>query len=367
MFARDTEIIENVEVQIPYAYVRDSDIFPSSGIEILRSLGLMGLNVPIEYGGKGLGQGHGNFEILEILKKIGAHDLSLGRIYEGHLNALLLIERYGTLSQKQELFLQAISGKLFGIWNSELPMEPLKYQSSDKGNILEGAKVFCSGATKVHRPIVTAAGAEGTQMVVLHMDEYELHEDMTYWNPMGMKSSISCRFDFTGIKFQDEQVLGGAYDYVNEPDFTSGAVRFAAVQLGGAEAAIRVTVQHLNAMKRTGASEQIARLGRLAILRETGQVWLTKIGEAMDERYANPSKAMHLANMFRTITREICEEILSICEMSVGLQGMMAPHPLERIHKDLNVYLKQPGPDRTFSAIGTTFIKDYPLNENNDD
>ncbi len=56
--------------------------------------------------------------------------------------------------------------------------------------------------------------------------------------------------------------------------------------------------------------------------------------------------------MVRTVVREICEEVLKICSMAVGLQGMMRPHPLERIQKDLNVYLKQPGPDRALSETG---------------
>ncbi len=353
-------------VGIPDSYIAESDQFPSSGIELLHSMGLMAINVPSQYGGKGLGWNQGNIKILETLKTIGSHDLSLGRIYEGHLNALLLIDRFGTPRQKREYFQQAISGYIFGIWNSEFPTEPLKFRPSKDGYELEGAKVFCSGATNIHRPIVTADGPEGSRMVVLSMDEYDLRGDMTYWNPMGMKSSVSCRFDFPGIKFGQDQLLGDAYDYVSEPDFTGGAARFAAVQLGGAEAAIRTTVQHLDKMDRTGAPEQIARLAKLAILRETGNLWLQYCGRAMDSRYTDPTGCMHQSNMFRSVTREICEEVLKICEMSVGLQGMMEPHPLERIHRDLSVYLKQPGPDRTLSAIGKTFSKNYSAHPHNE-
>lgn len=344
---------------IPDRYVADSDQFPLSGIELLRSMGLMAINVPLHHGGKGLGQDHGNIKILETLKTVGSYDLSLGRIYEGHLNALLLIDRFGSSDQKKEYFHQAISGSIFGIWNSEFPSEPLRFLPSKDGYELEGAKVFCSGASKIHRPIVTAEGPGGSRMIVLSMDEYDLEEDMTYWRPMGMKASVSCRFDFIGIRFEKSQILGDAYDYVSEPDFTGGAARFAAVQLGGAEAAIRATVRHLNKMDRTGAPEQIARMAQLAMLLETGNLWLQDTGKAMDGRYTDPSGFMHRSNMFRSITREICEKVLKLCEMSVGLQGMMEPHPLERIHRDLSVYLKQPGPDRTLNAVGKAFAENY--------
>lgn len=326
----------------------------------MKTLELMALNVPLEFGGRGIGNGSGNRELLETLKKIGAHDLSLGRIYEGHINALLLIATFGTREQKREYLRQAVSGKLFGIWNSELPSEPLTFKPLQKSFHLKGAKVFCSGASNVDRPIVTAEGPQGSYMVILHLDDYEIPEDYTYWRPLGMKSSVSCRFDLTGKTFPQKQILGNPSDYVQEPDFSGGSVRFAAVQLGGAEAAIRETIRHLERLGRIGAPEQIMRLARLSILRETGTLWLEGAGRAMDKKQENPSGYKHFANMFRTVTREICEEVLKVCEMSVGLQGMMKPHPLERIHRDLSVYLKQPGPDRVFTEVGKNFIETYP-------
>lgn len=170
-----------------------------------------------------------------------------------------------------------------------------------------------------------------------------------------MKSSVSCRFDFSGKNFEEGQIVGKAYNYVAEPDFSGGAARFATVQLGGAEAALRATFEHLERMDRTNATEQVSRLARLSILRETGNLWLSEMGKVMDRRYKSPSECVRYANMFRTVVREICEETLQLCEFSVGLQGMIAPHPLERIHRDLSVYLKQPGPDRVLQQIGSTF------------
>ena len=348
------------QCSIPEYYTTDTENFPKEGIGLLQSLDLMGLNIPTEFGGRGLDGNFGNVELLQTLKKIGAYDLSLGRVYEGHLNALALIGNFGTLAQRETYFLEALSGKLFGIWNSELPSERLMFKSSGNRFLLKGAKVFCSGASHVHRPIVTAEGKEGSQMVILHLDEYDLHEDFSYWRPLGMKASVSCRFDFSGLRFPKEQLLGGTYDYVSEPDFTGGAVRFAAVQLGGAEAAIRATLRHLKKMGRSQAPEQVRRLGQLSVLRETGNLWLKGAAKAMDARDENPSGCMYYANMFRTVARDICEEVLQLCEMSVGLQGMMQPHPLERIHRDLSVYLKQPGPDRALSAAGKAFAQSYP-------
>ncbi|MGB6151036.1 MAG: acyl-CoA dehydrogenase family protein [Pricia sp.] len=323
---------------IPEHYADFGHRYPMEGIQILKSSALLCANIPSNFGGGGLGEESGNAKLLDILKTIGSYDLSLGRIYEGHLNALLLISRHASQRQKELFFKEAQRGKLFGIWNSEMPSEPLRYKRAGGKFELTGAKVFCSGATNIDRPIVTADGKEGTYMTVLEMDKLQLKEDMTYWKPMGMKSSVSCRFDFTGVSVTDDKIVGEPYAYVGEPDFTAGAARFAAVQLGGAEAAIRTTVCHLQKLDRSAAPEQAHRLGKLAMLRETGRMWTKNIGKTLDERYNSSSVSLYQVNMYRTIAREICEKVLSLCEMSVGLQGMMQPHALERIHRDLTVY-----------------------------
>ena len=259
-------------------YTLNDIAFPIESFEYLRKNRLLIANVPKKYGGWGLGSPFDNTALLRILFNVGSHDLSLGRIYEGHVNAILLIDTYGTDNQKQKYFNDAINGQLFGIWNSELPSEILKYSSDRDVLTLHGAKVFCSGSKYVKKPIVTAQGKEGTHMIILDLENYQLEEDLTYWQPVGMKSSVSCRFDFSGKTFNKEQILGQVYDYVCEPYFSGGAARFAAVQLGGAAAAIKSTIDHLKKLNRATAAEQNTRLAKLAMLQQTGEVWLNHIG-----------------------------------------------------------------------------------------
>jgi len=338
-------------------YIRNNEEFPLEGLDRLRDHGVLTANIPQDYNGWGWGESSHNAELLELLRYVGSHDLSLGRVFEGHVNALLLINNFGSEHQKAHYFAEALEGKLFGIWNSELPSEALKFAPHNQGYLLEGAKIFCSGANNVVRPIVTAQGEDGNQMIILHLDDYNLIEDYKFWQPFGMKASVSCRFNLEGQSFSENQLLGNSYDYVQEPDFSGGAARFAAVQLGGAHAAVKATIAHLKKLQRTEASEQITRVAKLTVLLETGDLWLKQAGAALDNRSNDSAFCVHYSNMFRSVIRDICEEVLKTCEMSVGLQGMMKPHDLERIHRDLTVYLKQPGPDSAFSAIGDYILK----------
>ena len=69
--------------------------FPQEDIADLARLGLLAAPVPVEHGGAGLGTEPGAGTLAEVLRLVGYGSLALGRLYEGHVNALQLIARYG--------------------------------------------------------------------------------------------------------------------------------------------------------------------------------------------------------------------------------------------------------------------------------
>src|SRR6185437_15656418 len=76
--------------------------FPTQDIASLRQLGLLAAPVPTELGGLGLGtEPDAAIDIMEVLRLIGRGNLSVGRLYEAHVNALRLIMRDSTLVQRQ--------------------------------------------------------------------------------------------------------------------------------------------------------------------------------------------------------------------------------------------------------------------------
>jgi alkylation response protein AidB-like acyl-CoA dehydrogenase len=68
---------------------------------------------------------------------------------------------------------------------------------------------------------------------------------------------------------------------------------------------------------------------------------------------------VNYANMMRTVVLDISENILSLAERSVGVQGFMENHPLEQLYRDLKVYLKQPAPDLTLQNVGVYTLEKY--------
>ena len=222
------------------------DGFPTEDVADLARLGLLAAPVPRKMGGAGLGEEPGSWMLSEVLRLVGYGCLALGRLYEGHVNALQLITRYGDAGQHARLFADARAGHLFGVWNTEPAVDGLVLEHGEEALLLSGVKTFASGAGFVTRALVTARApsGNGTLMLVVPL-EAGTRADLSAWRAHGMRASATGTLDFGGMTLSTEAVLGEVDDYFRQPVFSGGAWRFASVQLGGIEAVFDAWRAHL--------------------------------------------------------------------------------------------------------------------------
>lgn len=342
--------------------------FPEEAFSSLADTGLLAVTLPGRQLDNQLPQ---TSQLLQLLKRIGAANLAVGRVYEGHINALNLIHLYATQEQKTKWYDDVSQHKrLFSVWNTQAG-DGVKIHFIGNGRYrLEGAKTFCSGSGWIQRPLVTGQllgdpSRQGWQMCIIPTERVKpIPEDNTFWQPLGMRASVSYKLDFTGVELGENDLLGQPDDYYRQPYFSGGASRFAAVQLGGAEALFNATRELLTTMHRTDDQLQRTRLAEMAWLIESGNQWLRAAGENADVWLAEENgaeKIVTYANMTRTAIEEICLRVMPLAERSVGARGLMRPLPFERIHRDLTFYLRQPAPDATVLDIGR-YVLDNPQN-----
>ncbi|MDL2345923.1 acyl-CoA dehydrogenase family protein, partial [Deinococcus sp. MIMF12] len=193
--------------------------------------GLLGAALPAPLGGLGLG----GAALLGLLRGLGRLSLPVGRVYEGHDNALRLILRYGTPAQVARAARDARAGELFGVWNTE-DGPGLRVVEGPQGLSLTGGKTFASGLGHVTRTLLPAEAGGGRVMVLLPREREAGVPDLSFWQPLGMRATVSGRVDYTGARVGPEDLIGQPGDYYRQPEFGGGALRFLAVQLGGADA-----------------------------------------------------------------------------------------------------------------------------------
>jgi alkylation response protein AidB-like acyl-CoA dehydrogenase len=331
--------------------------FPSGSVAALGAAGLLLAPLRRTLGGLGWGiEAAGAAPLAQALRLIGRASLPLGRLYEGHVNALRLVQRHGTATQARAAARDATAGSLFAVWNTDAPGEaPLALRPD---GILAGRKVLCSGAGFATRALVTARPAatpEASPRMLLVPLEAGERADLSGWTAQGMRASATGAIDFTGLALDPGMEIGAPGDYLRQPDFSAGAWRFAAVQCGGLEAVLGALREHLRRTNRGGDPHQAARLGQAAIAAETARLWVDAAALRAEAEPVAIDAATY-ANLARLAVERAALDVLEVAQRSVGLAAFLRPHPLERVCRDLATYLRQPAPDRALAAAAADIL-----------
>lgn len=303
--------------------------------------------------------------MLYLLRKFGRASGAIGRIFEGHINALFLLHLYAT-EEQQQFYYQKVKQDhaLLGVWNTDAH-RGIVYRKVGAHIDIQGAKAFCSGANFVDYAVIGGTWENQAkadwQLSIIPMEKVpESRIDLSSWKTLGMRSSVSFTVDFSSVSIPVNALLGGLNDYTKNPFFLGGAIRFAAVHLGMAEAIMTATLQYLADRSRTDQVFQRMRLGQMEMAIRTGQLWLKDAGGLFDKTLDNPhaygNKLVSYAHMTRLVVEEISLKVMELSSKSIGAQGLFSAVGIEQLHRDLAFYLRQPAPDETLQNAAAFVI-----------
>ncbi|MDT0683421.1 acyl-CoA dehydrogenase [Roseicyclus sp. F158] len=328
-------------------------------IELLRSAGILRSVLP-EPEGAGIGWAPDRAVALsDLLRRVGAADLALARLLEGHINAAILVEMHAERPARDAMRAAVRDGALLGVWGAD-GSAPLEWVDRTEGGIrLSGSKRYASGLGHVDLALVTARAASGApaRMFLVPAGDPARH-DHDAWTASAMRASRSGGFDATGIVLDEMGCVGPAGALMTEPWFEGGVWRYCAAHVGGAEGLIDRWTTLLRRMGRLDDPVQRDRLGRAmaeavaarAVV-EAAAVAVEGATEALPEAV---ERAVAHALMAREAVEGACIRILALCERSLGMAAHDLQGPVDRMRRDLSLFLRQAGPDAKLDrALGT--------------
>jgi hypothetical protein len=227
---------------------------------------------------------------LSLVRRVAAADGSVGRILDGHINAVerLAVQAPAGLRDRE---LDAVLNKRLraGVWGGDpVPGEgpPAAVVRGDAGEVLRGVKTFCSGAGGLHRALVlardqtTAEAAPGPASVWVDLtDRRRVEIDTGWYRSRGLAASASHR-----VVFHDAPVLarlGANGAIAQQPWFGRDALRTAASWAGMADTAVSAAAAGLGERPGRGELEGLA-MARILTAQRTIDVWLAAAARAMD-------------------------------------------------------------------------------------
>lgn len=315
--------------------------YPADSVALLVRSGLHATFAPEESGGgRFKDPGAENIALLDCLRVVGRADLSLGRIFEGHVNALKLFAWYGSDAQRRRLKDDLALGRIFGCWATE-PAPGVKLESDPFGWRLTGAKRFATGAGGINFAVVTAQPAEGPRRLAIVPADVPERADNASWKVRGMRATMSGAYDVDGLRLNEADLLGGPGDYDREPRFTAGAWRFCAVHLGGAEALLAEARNVMSASARADPLQRATFAAAVVAVR-TAYLWTREAAlRAADEH----PDAVAFVQMTRGVVERAALDAMEAAGRIAGTRSAFDGQRIDKITRDLSLYLRQAGPD----------------------
>jgi alkylation response protein AidB-like acyl-CoA dehydrogenase len=295
------------------APIDSPDVFPSEAVEQLRNLGVLRAPLPPHDGGLGWGTVMACIPALgAALQILGNASLSVGRIYEAHVNALTLIDRFADVSLRETCSSAVQGGHLFALWVAP-SAEPVRLLQAGPTLRLAGTKAFCTAAGHATRAVVTVVDERDLErMVVVDSTHAGITCDPTP-QMHGMKNTSTKRVRFD-LEISRTQLLGDAGDYLREPEFSVGAWRTSAVTAGGLRALVDETIRQLRSRMRHTDPHQSARIGDMLIKSETTALWATAVAQCIATPSLHEQDVMSFVNLGRAAIEQACMDVIPLVQ-----------------------------------------------------
>lgn len=323
--------------------------FPAENIQGLAEMGIMGLNIPEEYGGTGMDEMCKVLAIEEVAKCCA----STAEILAVHLLANDIILRRGTEAQKKEFLPPAAAGKLgaFALTEAGAGTDAggLQTKAVRDGDyyVLNGSKCFISNM----------GPHEGNHVIVIALTDKEkgTHGGMTAFlvrrdtpgftlgkteDKMGIRGAAVSELVFTDCKVPASAVLGNVGEgfKVAMSGLDGGRIGIAAQSLGVAEAALAAGVKYVKERVQFGkplAAKQGLQwyIADMATRTEAARLL---VYQAATQRMAggNVTQAASMAKYFAS------ETACFVCDLSLQLHGgygYMKDYAIERMYRDARI------------------------------
>lgn len=153
----------------------------------------------------------------QILSQVSASNLSLGKLFESHLDALAILH---------ELNIPVMKKSLWAVWAAEGGPRPLKLEA---GN-LTGIKPWCSASVWVQHGLLTYRDEQQqSQLLILDLQQEGIQHYQDAWQAVGMQHTLTARLELDRVEVEK---VAAPDAYLDRPGFWHGAAGVAACWYG---------------------------------------------------------------------------------------------------------------------------------------
>ena len=234
------------------------------------------------------------------------------------------------------------------------------------GYVVNGTKAFSTsaGAAQWALLFVNTAGVGGvrhataspeTQLTLAcDTSDASITIDGSWWDPIGMRATVSYLVHFDRTFIPEENVLGYPGQYLTEEWQTRFITHFAASFLGAAEAAYEFAHEYVTTQNKGGDPYVQHHIATMLISVETGHLWLRHVARLWETGQDDEAKVA--SSRARHIIEHLAEDTVKRAIRACGARSLNRPAPLERLYRDLSFYVRHENDDHSLAMIGKAIL-----------
>ncbi|WP_337052651.1 acyl-CoA dehydrogenase family protein [Pseudoxanthomonas sp. USHLN014] len=238
--------------------------FPLENIRLLGENGLMGIEVPDEYGGAGMDPISYVLAMIEVAAGDGAHSTIMSVNNSLYCTGLL---KFGSEEQKQTYVRAIADGSQIGAFALTEPqsgsdataMRCRAVRQADGSFVINGKKSWITSGPVAKYIVLFAMtdpdkGARGITAFIVDTDRAGFHRGKTE-PKLGIRASATCEIEFADYVAQPAEVIGeeGQGFKIAMGVLDAGRIGIASQAIGIARAAYEKTVEYVKERKAFGA------------------------------------------------------------------------------------------------------------------
>ena len=354
-------------------YDRDAS-FPGEDFADLLRAGLHAPATPRSHGGQGLGPSTGLYTLWMMTKELAKADMALARCWEGHVNSQMLLNALGDEEQKSRWFPGIVErGEIWAAWSGEpqsrVPGQKARFGTivhpAKGGYLISGTKVFATSARSARWAILLvnthgpggarhSTAADGVLLLACDLTDPSVRFDESWWDPIGMRGTVSYLVHFDRTFIPRENQLGQAGQYLHEGWQARFSPHYGATFLGGAEGAFEYTLEYIRVQDKASDPYVQHRVATMALNLESAHLWLRRVADLWQAD--RPIEAKSAGNRARYLLEAWATDTVSQALHACGARGLIRPSPLERIYRDLSFYVLHDNSDQVLATIGREIL-----------
>jgi len=333
----------------PFAQeVDETEVFPRATVEKMQKYGLLGIDVPKEYGGQGCDTLAYVMAIEEISKVCG----TTGVILSAHTSLCCgPIKKFGTEEQKQKYLIPLANGQKLGAFaltepnaGTDAAGQQTKAVLDGDEWVLNGSKIFITNGKEADTYVVFAMtdkslGTKGISAFIVEKGTPGFTFG-TKEKKMGIRGSSTYELVFTDCRIPKENMLGkeGEGFKIAMMTLDGGRIGIAAQALGIAAGALEAAVAYVKERKQFGRAlakfqNTQFKLADMATRVEAARLIVYKAAMAKDTQ----KKFSVEAAMAKLFAAETAMAVTTEAVQLLGGYGYIREYDVERMMRDAKI------------------------------